>query len=418
VTRRNLTPAILEALSDTPVVLLHGGRQTGKSTLAQWLAAAGHLSRYLTLDDAGALAAARNDPAGFIASLEGSVVIDEVQRAPELFLAIKAEVDRNRRPGRFLLTGSANVMTLPRLADSLAGRIEILTLWPMAQAELTGAPPEANFPDAVFGRTLPVFAGRGRGKAALLDLALAGGFPAALSRSDPARRRAWFGAYVTTILQRDVRDLGNVEALAALPRLLALLATRAASLLNLADVSRAMAMPHSTLARYVTLLHSTFLIDTLPAWSANVGKRLAKAYKLLLCDTGLNGYLLGLDRARLADDPGLAGPLLENFVALELLKQAGWSRTRPSFCHLRSHSGDEVDLVLEDRAGNLVGIEVKSGATLSAADFKGLRSLAAMVGRRFRRGVVLYTGTEAVGFAPNLHALPVEALWSWGSKGA
>ena len=406
---RHISSLVLEALSDTPVVFLHGPRQSGKSTLAEWMAGHARPARYLTFDDAGVLAAARQDPSGFLAGLTGPVVLDEVQRAPDLFLAIKADVDRRRRPGRFLLTGSANVLLIPQLSDSLAGRMEIITLWPLSQAEIEGL--RENFVDAVFARTLRPFGRSPAARSALLRRLVIGGYPDVLDRPSDDRRRAWFGSYVTTILQRDVRDLANIESLTAFPRLLSLLATRAASLLNLADISRGIGIPHTTLRRYLTLLQATFLVDLLPAWFANLGKRLVKSPKLVFADTGLMAHLLGLTEHVLGPDSMALGPLLENFVVMEIRKQAGWSRSRPNLFHFRLESGQEVDLILEGAGGNLVGIEIKASHTIVDADFKGLRVLADAAGRRFRRGIVLYTGPEPVPFGPKLHALPFGVLW-------
>jgi len=406
---RHLSSPLLAALADTPVVLLHGARQTGKTTLARHLASGEHQSRYLTLDDAVVLAATRQDPTGFLAGLEGRVVLDEVQRVPELFLAIKAEVDRSPQPGRFLLTGSADVLLLPRLSDPLAGRLEMVTLWPLSQGEIAGS--KESFLDVVFAPSAPDFPASAEDRAGLMGRLLLGGYPPVLIRPAPERRRAWFGSYLTAILQRDVRDLANIEDLTALPRLLGLMAARSCSLLNLAELSRSVAIPRTTLQRYLTLLETTFLVQLLPAWSANLGKRLTKSPKILLNDTGLMAYLLGLSEERLKADPMLMGPLLENFVAMELRKQAAWSRTHPQAFHFRLPLGAEVDLVLEDAAGNIVGIEVKASATVYAGDFKGLRTLADLAGPRFRRGIVLYAGASSVPFAANLHAVPVSALW-------
>ncbi|HZS46167.1 MAG TPA: ATP-binding protein [Blastocatellia bacterium] len=405
---RNIQPQILQALSDSPVVLLNGARQTGKSTLVKELIAKDHPARYLTLDDAAVLTAAQSDPAGFLEGLDGNIVIDEVQRAPELFLAIKADVDRQRRTGRFLLTGSADILLLPRLAESLAGRMEILTLWPFSQGEIEGV--REGFIDASFGEKLPVFSSS-LSRDEIFTRILTGGYPELLERKNEERRRAWFGSYVTTILQRDVRDLANIEGLTSLPRLLGLLAARATATVNLAEVSRATGIAHSTLRRYLTLLEATFLIHNLPPWFTNIGKRLVKSPKLLVCDTGLMSYELGIDHERLALDPNLTGPLLENFVAVELLKQSAWSRKQPKLFHLRTQSGEEVDLILEAPNGKVVGIEVKASASIDSSDFKGLRLLGEALGTRFARGIVLYTGLETVPFSPRLHAVPISALW-------
>jgi uncharacterized protein len=404
---RFLKRAILAALSDTPVVLIHGARQCGKSTLARHIAATDRPAQYITLDDSAVLSAIKADPAGFLAGHDGPIVLDEIQRAPELFVEIKAIVDRNREPGRFLLTGSANVLVLPRLSDSLAGRMEVLTLWPFSEGELANSP--ASFIDAVFAVAPPVSGARAGD---VFSRILRGGFPPAVERTDPERRRAWFGAYVLTILERDVREIAHVDNLAALSRVLTLIAGRVATLVNFAALAVSLAIPQTTLKRYFTLLEATFLTRTVPPWSTNLGKRLIKTPKLFLNDTGLAASLLGLTLDRLQQDTVLRGALLENFVATELLKQAGWSAIRTQLFHFRTASGQEVDFLLESNAGSIVGIEVKASATVTSHDFNGLRALAEMTGARFHRGVVLYTGTGIVPFGANLFAVPVDALWN------
>ncbi|MFZ4767054.1 MAG: ATP-binding protein, partial [Roseimicrobium sp.] len=232
-----------------------------------------------------------------------------------------------------------------------------------------------------------------------------------LPLSFDVRRRAWFDSYVTTILGRDVRELANVAGLRELPRLLQLAATRAANLLNIADLSREAAMPQTTLQRYWSLFENTFLLRSLPAWSANLGTRLVKTPKIMFGDTGLLCHLLGLNDARLQADALMTGAVLENFVGNELTKQLGWSTVRPSVFHFRSHTQQEVDFVLEDKAGRLVGIEVKKTASPGARDFKGLHYFAELTGKRFLRGILLYCGTTTVPVAPNIHAVPMSALW-------
>ncbi len=410
--KRFLRPLLLAALEDTPVVFLNGARQTGKSTLVRDLAEGERPARYLTFDDAAVLAAARHDPAGFIAGLEGPVIIDEVQLVPDIFPALKFAVDRDRRPGRFLLTGSANVLLLPRVSESLAGRMEILTLWPLSQGEIEGI--EENLVDRLFSTpfTLPQTSSKGAGtRADLLDRVARGGYPEAFGRKTEERRRDWFGSYITTILQRDVREIANIEGLTDLPRVLKLLATRASSLHNLADISRSIDIPQSTLRRYLTLLEATFLLSPLPAWSSNMGKRMIKAPKLALSDTGLLTYLLGANKERLAQDSDALGRSLENFVVTELRKQSSWGKTKPQLFHFRMQAGQEVDVVMEDAAGHLIGVEVKASATVTSGDFKGLRALQELTGNRFIRGVMLYTGTEAVPFGADLFALPIASLW-------
>ena len=412
---RHITPHILAALADTPVVFLAGPRQAGKSTLTQWLAAGPHPARYLTLDDATVLSAATRDPNGFLAGLDGPVVLDEVQRAPGLYLALKAAVDRDRAPGRFLLTGSAKALMLPQLTEALVGRMEVLTLWPFAQCELpaTGGP-QPGFVDALLGDEWPPV-GEGVERGEVLRRALVGGYPEVMARQTSDRRRAWFGSYVTTILQRDVRDLARIEGLADLSRLLALMAARATGLLNYAELSRSSALPQTTLKRYLALLEATYLVQMLPAWSGNLGRRLVKSPKLLFVDTGLMSYLLGLNNeADLRLDSPAVGSLVESFVAVELLKQLDWSQAQPRMYHFRSHVGQEVDLLLEDARGRLVGIEVKASSEVSPDDFRGLRALAEQIGPQFHRGVVLYAGRKAVPFGDRMRALPISSLWTGG----
>ena len=398
---RYLTQSILDALSDSPVVFLHGARQTGKSTLAQQLAAGPHPARYITLDDIGVLSAAKSDPQGFLAGLSGPVILDEVQRVPELFLPLKAEVDRDRRPGRFLLTGSAGAWVLPQLSQSLAGRMEILTLWPLSQGEVEGV--REGFIDALYGPDASIPSFKPLAREVLWERVAQGGYPEPLSRPRPERRRAWVNSYLTTLMERDVRDLANIEGLAQLPRLLNLLAARTACLMNYAELSRSMGIPQTTLKRYLALLEATFLAHRLPPWSGNLSKRLVKAPKLFLNDTGLAAGLLGIDAARLGTDGTLSGPLLETFVVAELAKQSGWSKTKPRMHHFRMQTGHEVDVVLEDAGGRCVGIEVKAGS-VGTGDFKGLKALEGALGKRFLRGVVLYTGRETVPFAIQFHS--------------
>lgn len=407
---RQIETKVLDALADTPVVLLVGGRQTGKSTLAKKLAEGRYTARYLTLDDAAVLSAATSNPQAFVDSLSEPVILDEVQRSPDLLLAIKASVDRKRVPGKFLLTGSANVLLLPRIADSLAGRMEVLTLWPFSQSEIEER--SGSVIDTLFAKRIAVAGERAETAETLMLRMTTGGFPEAVQRSTPQRRGAWFGSYITTILQRDIRDIANIENLTTLPKVLSLLATRTGSLLNVAELSNSTAIPQSTLKRYLTLLETTFLIYRLPAWTTNRSKRLIKTPKIYLTDTGLATHLLGVNAGQLEANRTLSGHLMENFVLTELLKHAGWSETQPTIHHFRTHGGQEVDFVLEAPDGSIVGVEVKSAAGVDASSFDALRTLAEEAGTRFVRGIVFYSGREVVTFAKNLQAVPMSFLWS------
>jgi hypothetical protein len=335
-------------------------------------------------------------------------VLDEVQRAPGLFRALKAQVDHDRRPGRFLLTGSAQVLLLPQAAEALAGRMEVLTLWPLAQEEILGC--RLGIVDRLFAPEWRWPTG-GATRADVLQRALRGGYPEVLQRPTATRRAAWFNSYLTTILQRDVRDLAQIEGLTALPRLLQLLAARAGGLLNAAELSRGTGLPQTTLKRYLALLEMTFLVQLVPPWSGSLSRRLVRSPKVYLTDSGLLGHLLGLAERSLPTASSLWGQLLESFVVMELQRQSTWSEVQPQLLHFCTQAGQEVDVVMEDRAGRVVGLEVKASATIGAHDFRGLRALADTVGERFHRGVVVYTGQEVVPFSPQLWAAPVDGLW-------
>lgn len=406
--RRLIEKRLLAALADTRVVLLNGARQTGKSTLAQ-LVAAQRGGRYLTLDDPATAGLARSDPSALVREAGHFMVIDEVQHAPELFSAIKRVVDADGRPGRFLLTGSANVLLLPRVAESLAGRMEILPLHPLSQGELADS--DANLVDALFGAAHWQTGAQTLDRVAVCERVIAGGFPEAVARTPGERRDAWFRSYVASLLQRDVRDMANIDGMTDMPRLLSLLAARSSALMNMSEVSRAAGIAHSTLRRYLALLEATFIFQPLPAWSTNIGKRFVKSPKIHLLDSGLAAHLRGdVDAAALAQSPNL-GPLLETFVVQEIRKLLGWSRQAATPYHFRPATGQEVDLVLEAPGQRIAGIEVKASSNVNQGDFSGLRALAETAGDKFVGGVVLYLGEQRLPFADKLWALPISVLW-------
>jgi len=412
---RGIATRLLDALEDRPVTLVTGARQSGKSTLAMTVAAGAHPARYLTMDDPPTLAAAAGDPVGFLAGLPEDVVLDEVQLVPGLFRPLKAAVDRDRRPGRFLLTGSAQVLLLPRLSESLAGRMEVLTLWPLAQWEAEGS--RGSFIDAAFaGDSLFVTPREGGGSRIptpddVRRSIVLGGFPEVRTLRNGQRRSAWFASYVTTILQRDVRDIANVEGLTTMPVLLQLLAARSATLLNASELSRSAGVKLTTLNRYLALLETVYLVHRLPAWAPNLGKRLVKSPKLHFVDSGLAAHLMGLDERGLGASPQAFGALLETFVLNELQKQLGWARVRARLFHFRSADRKEVDIVIEDAAGRIVGVEVRATSTPGQADFMGLRVLKELAGERFVRGIVVHLGDAALPFGERLEVVPAAALW-------
>lgn len=406
---RYAEPALLAALSDTRIVLLQGARQVGKSTLAeQVLRAARPGARWLSLDDPDVLAAARSDPVSFVRS-EGLLGIDEIQRVPELLLPIKARVDRDGRPGQFLLTGSAHVLSLPRLADTLPGRMEIVELWPLSQGEVGRR--RERFLDRLFARDAEWPQVEALDRRGVLERAVAGGFPEPRVRN-ASRRAAWFDSYLEAFTARDVRDIQQVEHRRRLRTLLGLLAARTTSLLNVDDLARDARLPHSTARRYLDILEAAYLVLRIPAWSTNRTQRLVSAPKCYVADSGLCSHLLGADPDALASPGSDAGPVIETFALLEIRKQMGWSQEQIALHHLRTKDGTEVDAVLETRAGRIAGVEVKLGATVSERDFRGLRWLSARTGSAFARGVVLYSGERALSFGESLWALPFATLWA------
>jgi predicted AAA+ superfamily ATPase len=404
---RKARPLVETALSDTRVVLVVGPRQAGKTTLARQVA--GPDRPYVTLDDAGALSAARADPVGFVRGLDRAV-IDEVQRVPELMLAIKESVDRNVEPGRFLLTGSANLSTMPMVADSLAGRMATMSLLPFAQSEIRSTP--GRLLDRIFAGEEPVAAENSPLGDELVALVLRGGYPEALRRTAAARRTAWLEDYVAQILDRDVRDVANIDQLDRLPRLLQVLAEHAGQLVNNTSFGAALGLSSVTAQKYVAILERLFLIKTLAPWSSNRLSRLIKTPKLQFLDSGLLAALREDEEQALRQDRSRFGALLESFVVSELLKLASWSERRVSLSHYRTKDQDEVDVVIEDRRGRIIGIEVKASATVRPQDFRGLRQLQEAVGDRFVRGLVLHDHDRVTPFGEKLQAAPLSVLWT------
>lgn len=391
---------IATALRDAPVVLVNGPRQSGKTTLVRQLIAGPR--DYVTLDDVTELAAARADPTGFVRRFDRAT-IDEVQRAPGLLHAVKKSVDDDRRPGRFLLTGSANLLALPRAAESLAGRVEVVTLLPLSQAELRRRRPRF-LADAFAGR---VPAGAAAAPAVQLRRAvLGGGYPALLARATDARRRAWAREYLRSVVERDARDASDIEKLDQLPRLLRALAHQAAQLANFTRLGAAVGLDDKTTRKYIAVLERLYLVQRVAPWSRNRLKRLVKTPKLQFLDSGLLAALLGGTGERQT-----FGPLLETFVFSEIAKQAGELESAPALHYYRDKDQLEVDFVLEDDQGRLVGIEVKAAASVASSDFRGLRRLADAARGKLALGVVLHDGESAVPFGDRLYAAPVSWLF-------
>lgn len=407
---RAITPHLLAALGDTPAVMLVGPRQAGKSTLVKELAAGPHPARYISLDDLRALDAAREDPIGFVEGFDQPLIIDEIQRAPELLLPIKVAIDRDRRPGRFILTGSAQVMLLPRVSESLAGRIEVHTLWPFSQAEIEGV--AGQMVDWLLDELAGPPGAPATPRSELIERVERGGYPEAVAR-ERGRRDEWLAAYLTAIVQRDLRDLANIERLSEVPAVLASLGARVRAPLNKTEVSSSVGIPRTSLDRYLTLLEHVFLIRSLPAWHTNRIKQITKSPKLLISDSAVLTHLLRTDRRRLGEDAALLGTLVECFVGMELAKQISASPARASLLHMRTARGAEVDFVVEGGDGRIAGIEVKSSATVRRDDFKHLAALRDRLDEEcFVKGVVLYAGSERLHFGERLEAWPLSALWT------
>lgn len=363
---------------------------------------------YFTFDDDVQRAAAQTDPVGYVADLPERVVLDEIQRVPSLFTSLKAAVDARRRPGRFILTGSANVLLVPKLADSLAGRMEILRLHPLSQAVLGRKAPDII--DCLFESDFRAGTSGQRLGKALAERMARGGFPAALSRASQRRRTIWYRDYADTMIQRDIRDLARISAMDSLPRLLTAVAGQTARLLNVSELASPFQISRQTIREYLTLLSRIFLVDELPPWHSNLMKRLVKTPKLHLGDMGLACALLGLSADTLWADRSLFGQILESFIYQELRRLASWREEMVIFSHFRDKDKVEVDLVLESE-GRVAGVEIKAASTVTSDDFRGLRKLKDAAQKKFATGVVLYDGEAVVGFGDRLFAVPISHLW-------
>jgi uncharacterized protein len=405
---RHARPLVLEALADTRVVFISGARQVGKSTLGREIVAGLPAAQEFSLDRRETREAAVADPEGFIAELKGPVLIDEIQRAPDLLLAIKDAVDRDTAPGRFLLTGSANILSARTIKDALTGRMETIPLWPLAQSEINTS--SINIVDALFGGEPPLVSNATVGRDAFVSLTAAGGYPEARLRTGK-RRDAWFASYLDTTLDRDLRDISDARKLSEIPRLLGLLATQAANVLSFRGIATKLDLTPDTVRQYVGLLQTVFLVRLLPAWRPGLSARETHAPKAYLVDSGLLAHLLGADEKRIAHDDQVTGKVLENFVVTELLKHADWAGNATRSYHYRQRA-EEIDLVFENRTGEIVAVEVKASSSVSRADVQPMVKLREATGARFKAGVVVCTGPRSTPLGDRLWALPVSGLWA------
>lgn len=403
---------VKEALSDTPVVFIMGPRQAGKTTLVKTLITETGADNwtFITLDDQAQFEIARADPVGFIRNLPPTrIALDEVQRLPELFVSIKQAVDELRTPGRFLLTGSANALLLPRLSDSLAGRMESIRLMTLSECEIQGR--QAGFLTKLLDQNVPTTQDI-RVREHLLHRLVTGCFPEPLQRTSERRCQAWYQQYLSTLIQRDIRDLTHIDHPDLMAKLLKLTAFYAGKLVNLTELGAKLGLDRLTIKKYMALLEQLFLVEQLPAWHSNEYKRLVKTPKLHSIDTGMMCAVRGLNRERLLKQPGDFGLVLESFVYNELRKQAVWIEEPLSFYHYRDKDKVEVDVIIENAIGDCFAIEVKAAATLSAKDFTGLKRFQSVAGERFKMGILLYDGDHTTAFGENLYAVPLGALWS------
>ncbi len=399
---------VREALADTPVVFLMGPRQVGKTTLVMSLI--NEEWEYITLDDQAQFEITKADPVGFIRNLPSKqIALDEVQRLPELFVSIKQAVDEHRLPGRFLLTGSANALLLPRLSDSLAGRMESVRLTTLSECEILGHQP--TFLTQLLSLEAPSTR-ETRLRDHLLQRIVVGCFPEPLQRSSERRSTAWYQQYVSTLIQRDIQDLTHIDHPDLMTKLLNLTAFYAGKLVNLTELGSKLGLDRLTIKKYMALLEQLFLVEQLPAWHSNEYKRLVKKPKLHSIDTGMMCAIRGLTRERLVRQPADFGLLLKSFVYNELRKQATWIDESLNFFHYRDKDKVEVDLIIENGIGDCFAVEVKAAATLNAKDFTGLKRFQNIAGKRFKLGILLYDGDHTTAFGDQLFAVPFGALWS------
>ncbi len=405
---RRAAELVSEALDDTRVVIINGARQVGKSTLAERVLHEAPRWQARFLDDPQTRLAAESDPVGFL-DFDGLMLIDEVQRVPGLWLAIKNSVDRDPRPGRFILTGSARLLALQSLPDALPGRSETIELWPLSQGEIDSEPD--GFVDAAFSADAVLSAGVSRlHRNDYLARIARGGYPGAVQRDAPRRRDRFFTSYLNDIVVRDIKQVADIERAADMRRLITLLAARCAGMINMAKLASELTITEPTVRRYIQILETIYLIQLIPAWSSGATKRVTRAPKLMFVDPGLASYL---QTPRTGEQ---SGGLMENFVMGELARQLTWSQTAAALYHYHDRDGHEVDAVLEDNAGRVIGIEVKSAQSVRSEDLLGLRYLKEKLGSRMHAGYVLYCGADSLSFGDGLGCLPISALWTTGSR--
>ncbi len=398
---------ILAALKDTPVIFIAGPRQCGKTTLAKSMLEANW--QYISFDDITQLEMAQRDPAGYIRNLSARhIVLDEVQRVPELFLPIKQSVDEDRKPGRFILTGSANALLLPQLSEPLVGRLEVFSLLPLAECEIQERP--STFIEKLLSGTIPTSKVI-RARDILIDKIVRGGFPEAIARKESSRSTAWHLQYINNIIQRDLESFSQLEHLDAMPRLIRALCAQTGKLINYTELAGRVGLSRQTMIRYEKLLEQLYLFENLPAWHHNETKRAVKTPKVHIVDTGLLCALQRLNKGKICDNPNNMGYLLENYVINEIKRISLWQDEPLYFYHYRDKDKVEVDLVIETLSGQVIGIEIKSTATLRQKDFQGLEKLKALAGNNFLTGILLYDGDHSNQYSDKIYSSPIGSIW-------
>ena len=387
---------------DTPAIVLQGPRQCGKSTASTMVDPA---YEYFTFDDVTTLKSAQSDPKGFVLSLPQYCILDEIQRVPELFTSLKLVIDQQRTPGRFILTGSSDILSLPLLSDSLAGRIEIVTMSPLSQSEIEETAPLNE--SVLKGAPISI---KPRSSDDIFGRICRGGFPEVQQRS-PRRRTSWFRSYLNTLIQRDIMDISHISAFDQIPQLTRLLANRTGNLLNVADISKSLKISQPTVDSYIGLLRQIFVVHMLEPYFNNVEKRIVKSPKIHLVDTGMTASLLNLDESTIQQSAH-KGKIVESFVVNEIRSQLLALNEDVRFLHYRDRDDYEVDLVLEFPDDSIVGIEIKAAHSVFNSDFKGLRKLQRVAGDRFVQGNLFYFGDISYPFGENMRAIPISSLFS------
>lgn len=405
---RNIFATLERRLKSMPVMLIVGPRQCGKTTISKVIGQELGMG-YISCDNIATLASIQFDPVGFLNNYPKPLIIDEAQRSPEIFLPIKVDVDNNRHPGRYLLTGSANPLLVPKLGDGLTGRMGICNMWPLSQGEIRGV--KETFLKKLLGNEswneeYPLLS-----QHEIVELLMKGGFPSVVAAHSSEERREWCNDYLFNALQKDINDLSKIEHFSQMPSLLYGLANRIGSPLNINSLTDLIRTSEPTIRRYIELLKSLFLLYPLSSWSRNIDKKLAKSSKIYFSDTALLLQSMDFDEERLFKLPNVLGQVFENFVVMEIVKQATWSSEQVKLYHYRTHDQKEVDLVLESPSGKVTGIEIKLSSIVRKDDLKGLISLKEYSGDDFHKGIIFYTGDKTLPFGDSFTALPISALW-------